>query len=262
MILYFSGTGNSLVIARQLADRLNEPLLSLYEAAAQDLTNEKRVGLVFPTYDFNLPPAVRMLVGRLKLSPEAYVFTIVTCGGQAGNCVWTLRRMLREKGVTLAYSHKVRVPDNSALAFGRNPNNQLKKFERVPARMEQIISELQAQSHVLHYSSWSFLAWIMGQPKMEKGMVKMLGPKVNPDKCIGCNTCVRVCPQGNIELVSRKEKDLPSDSKLAQIGDNCTACLSCVHFCPQQALITNGRETRKDRQYHHPDIRLKDLLRR
>ena len=128
--------------------------------------------------------------------------------------------------------------------------------------MNQIVSELQAQRHVLHYSSWSFLAWIMGQPKMEKGMVKMLGPKVNADKCIGCNTCVRVCPQGNIELVESQTKDRPSGAKQAHIGDNCTACLSCVHFCPQQALITNGRETRKDRQYHHPDIKLKDMLRR
>lgn len=264
MILYFSGTGNSLAVARQLAERLNEPLLSLYDA--QDLTHEKRVGLVFPTYDFNLPPAVRMLVSKLTINPKAYVFAVITCGGQAGNCVWTLRRMLREKGVTLAYSHKVRVPDNSALAFGRNPNKQLKKFERVPARMEQIISELQAERHVLHYSSWSFLAWVMGMPKMEKGMVKMLGPKVNPDKCIGCNTCVRVCPQGNISLLKNTERSAGrvqnTDKPLAAIGDNCTACLSCVHFCPQQALITNGRETLKDRQYHHPEIKLKDLLRR
>ena len=182
MILYFSGTGNSLVIARQLSERLDEPLLSLYDAAAQDLTQEKRVGLVFPTYDFNLPPAVRMLVGRLKLSPKAYVFAVITCGGQAGNCVWTLRRMLREKGVELAYSHK----------------DQLKKLDRVPARMNLIVSELQAKKHVLHYSSWSLLAWIMGQPKLEKGMIRMLGPKVDSEPCIGCNTCVRVCPQENI----------------------------------------------------------------
>ena len=83
MILYFSGTGNSLAVARQLAERLNEPLLSLYDA--QDLTHEKRVGLVFPTYDFNLPPAVRMLVSKLTINPEAYVFAVITCGGQAGN---------------------------------------------------------------------------------------------------------------------------------------------------------------------------------
>jgi len=258
MILYFSGTGNSLAVARQLADGLNERLMPLVEAAGQDMMNEKRIGLVFPTYDFNLPPAVRTLVPQLRISPESYVFTVVTCGGQAGNCVWALRRLLGKQGVELAYSHKVRVPDNSALAFGRNPNKQLGKFKRVPARIELIIRELQAERHVLHYSWFSGLSWLLGLPVVEKGMIRSLGPKVNPDKCIGCNTCVRVCPMGNISL----QLSAVSNQQKAQIGDNCTVCLACVHACPQQAIGTNGRETLKERQYRHPQIKLKDMLRR
>jgi len=250
MVLYFSGTGNSLAVARQLAERLNEQLMPLMAAEAQDLSNEKRIGLVFPTYDFNLPPVVRELVPQLNISPKSYVFAIVTCGGQAGNCVWALRHILRNKGIELAYSHKVRVPDNSALAFGRNPNLQMKKFEHVPERMEQIISEVQAESHALHYSWFSCLSWLLGLPTVEKGMIRTLGPKVNTGKCIGCNTCVRVCPMENISLTDKK----------ALIGNNCTVCLACVHVCPQQAISTNGREALKERQYRHPQVKLKDLL--
>ena len=252
MILYFSGTGNSLAIARKIAEAINDQVLPLTEAVQQDLTNEKRIGLVFPTYDFNLPPALPEMVSHLKISPKSYVFTVVTCGSMAGNCIWVLRRLLREKGIELAYSHKVSVPDNSALAFGRNPNKQLKKFERVPARMEQIIRELQVESHTLHYSWFSLLSWLLGRPAIEKGMIHCLGPKVNADKCTGCNTCVRVCPMDNINLTDEK----------AIIGDNCTVCLACVHVCPQQAIRTNGQEARKERQYRHPDIKLKDLIKR
>ena len=250
MILYFSATGNSLAVARQLAERLNERLMLLTEAVQQDLTGEKRIGLVFPTYDFNLPPAMPEMVAQLKISPQAYVFTVITCGSMAGNCVWVLRRILREKGIELAYSHKVSMPDNSALAFGRNPNNQLGKYERVPARMEQIISELQDESHTLHYSWFSLLSWLLGRPAMERGMIHYLGPKVNADKCTGCGTCVRVCPMENIRLTDNK----------ALIGDHCTVCLACVHACAQQAISTNGKETLKERQYRHQQIKLKDLL--
>ena len=77
MILYFSGTGNSLAVARQLAEQLHEPLIQLVEAIELDLTGEKRIGLVFPTYDFNLPPAVRGLVSRLNINPKSYVFAVV-----------------------------------------------------------------------------------------------------------------------------------------------------------------------------------------
>ena len=170
----------------------------------------------------------------------------------AGNCIWVLRRILCEKGIELAYSHKVSVPDNSALAFGRNPNKQLGKFARVPARMEQIIRELQAESHTLHYSWFSLLSWLLGRPAVTRGMIHCMGPKVNPDKCTGCNTCVRVCPMENIRLTDQK----------AITGDHCTVCLACVHACPQQAFTTNGLQTRKERQYRHPDIKLKDLLRK
>lgn len=264
MILYFSATGNSLAIARQLAERLNERLMLLTEAVKQDMTGEKRIGLVFPTYDFNLPPAMPEIVARLKISPQSYVFTVVTCGSMAGNCVWVLRRLLRKKGIELAYSHKVSMPDNSALAFGRNPNKQLGKYERVPARMEQIIRELQNESHTLHYSWFGLLSWLLGRPAVERGMIHYLGPKVNADKCNGCGTCVRVCPMENIQLVeSMGAKDRPSDSKSAQVavtGDHCTVCLACVHACAQQAISTNGKVTLKERQYRHQQIKLKDLL--
>ena len=55
----------------------------------------------------------------------------------------------------------------------------------------------------------------------------------------------------------------PEKSKIyVNTTDNCTACLACVHVCPQQAISTNGRETLKERQYRHPDIKLKDLIKR
>jgi formate hydrogenlyase subunit 6/NADH:ubiquinone oxidoreductase subunit I len=128
--------------------------------------------------------------------------------------------------------------------------------------MEQIISELQVESHTLHYSWFSLLSWLLGRPAVERGMIHYLGPKVNPDKCIGCNTCVRVCPMNNIRLIEREEPMANSPKPTALIADRCTVCLACVHICPQQAISTNGREALKERQYRHPQIKLKDLLKR
>lgn len=225
--------------------------MSLNDAVRQDLTGERRIGLVFPTYDFNMPPAVRHLIPLLKISPESYVFAVTTCGAQAGNSLWTLRRLLLTKGLALAYAHKIRVPDNSAIAFGRNPNEQVWKFEKFAGRLDQIVSDVRSERRCLHYAWWSLAGGIMGWSFLENGMLRTFRPVVNEDKCTGCGTCARICPMSNIAV----------DEK-AGIGPHCTICLGCVHVCPHQAISINGREAIKERQYRHPDIKLKDLIKR
>jgi Pyruvate/2-oxoacid:ferredoxin oxidoreductase delta subunit/flavodoxin len=248
MVIYFSGTGNSLAIARQIAEAVNDSVLPLTEAVRKDLTDEKRVGLVYPSYDFNAPPAVRNLVPRLKLDPQAYVFIIIPCGAQAGNSIWTVRRQLREKGIEVSYSHKIRVPDNSAIVFGRNPNDQTWKFTRFADRLKTIIADVQAGHKGLHFAWWSPLAWLMGTDKMQAWMLRTFRPAVNEDKCIACGVCASVCPMRNISV----------DEK-AGIGPHCTACLACLHACPHQAIEVGQKPTLKDRQYRHPDVKIKDL---
>ena len=84
MVLYFTGTGNSLSVARRIAAATGDRLLPLAEAAGTDLTAETSVGLVYPCYDFNTPPAVRDLVAQLQINPSVYLFVVVTCGAQPG----------------------------------------------------------------------------------------------------------------------------------------------------------------------------------
>ena len=244
MILYFSGTGNSLAIAQRIASATGESVLPLTEAVRKDLTVEKRIGLVYPSYDFNAPPAVRRLVERLQISPQAYTFIIIPCGAQAGNSIWTVRRMLRKKGIEVLYSHKIRVPDNSAIVFGRNPNEQVWKFDRFAGRLRTIIADVQSERKAHHFAWWSPLAWFMGTERMQQWMLRTFRPAVNEDKCIGCGICARVCPMHNISV----------DEKAA-IGPHCTVCLGCLHACPRQAIEVGGKTTVKEHQYHHPDVK-------
>ena len=250
MILYFTGTGNSMAVARKIADATGDRTLPLTEAAGQDLSAEKVVGLVYPCYDFNTPPAVRELVARLCISPDAYVFIIVTCGAQTGNSIWKVRRLLKQKGVSVAYCHKIRMPDNSATIFGRNPNEQLWKLEKYASRMEHIIDDIKAPRHGSHFGAPGLVGSLLGLPSMERKILGSFKPTVDPDRCIGCGLCAQVCPMGNIVV----------DGKAA-IGDRCTVCIGCLHACPQQA-ITTGKPFPKEHQYHHPDIQIQDLRNR
>ena len=251
MIIWFSGSGNSLAIARKIADKTGEQILPIYEAVRMDLSAEKRIGLVFPTYWLDAPLAIKALVPRLQLPKDAYTFIVITCGAQTNNAVWTVRRILKSKGVRLDYCNKIRVPDTSALAFGRNPNDQAWKLSKYAPRLERIIADIQAGKRGLHYSGFDPVGWLLNLGNDTASSYKRTLPYINADKCIGCGICTKVCPQGNIKLTDNK----------AVMADDCTLCLACLHNCPQQAVEVNGRPTLKENQYRHPDVKVKDLMR-
>lgn len=265
MIFYFSGTGNCLAIAQRIAEATGDKVMSLYDGANTDLTDEKTIGFVYPSYYFNAPKPVPALIEQLRLPHSAYTFIVIPCGAQAGNSIWTISRILNHKGTKVDYSNKIRVPDCSAIGFGRNPNDQVWKFKRFASRLDNIIADIQAKRHAHHYGWWGPSGWLCARPSIERQTLPLLQPVVNKDKCTACNTCIRLCPQSNIKLVQRpdeKAKEVSATSQTAFIGDRCVQCLSCVHFCPQQAIEIAGKPTAKERQYHHPQIKLKDLLRK
>ena len=251
MILYFSGSGNSLAIARRLGETLHEQIISFREALSIDLSNEKRIGLVYPTYWLDAAKPVRDLVPKLNISPSAYVFIVITCGAQTNNAVWSVRKLLAKKGVKVAYCNKIRVPDSSALGFGRDPNKQLWKFEKYAPRLKQIIEDLAAERHGSHYGACDPLGWLLNRPGIAAKTQKVTMPANNTEKCVGCGICAKICPQENITMVDGK----------ANTGNQCAMCLACLHFCPHQAMELNHKPTQKELQYHHPDIQLKDMMR-
>ena len=71
------------------------------------------------------------------------------------------------------------------------------------------------------------------------------------EHCIGCGTCVKVCPMENIRIENGK----------AVIGDNCATCLSCFHWCPVKAIWMSKQEGIERRPvYRHPEVALEDFV--
>ena len=70
--------------------------------------------------------------------------------------------------------------------------------------------------------------WCHNPEGFEERPVKMYTKK----KCIGCQTCVEVCPQKNLVLTNEGIKDL----------GRCVACGKCTDECPTLALEMAGKE--------------------
>jgi heterodisulfide reductase subunit A-like polyferredoxin/coenzyme F420-reducing hydrogenase delta subunit len=69
-----------------------------------------------------------------------------------------------------------------------------------------------------------------------KALVDVERVKADPQKCVACLTCIRVCPHGAIQLVrGDNSKEVAGISDLA-----CYACGVCAAICPAKAIRFQG----------------------
>ena len=54
----------------------------------------------------------------------------------------------------------------------------------------------------------------------------------HPERCIGCNLCIRACPAEALELVKLGDKKYD----FAIYHDRCVNCGQCVEVCPTDTL--------------------------
>lgn len=54
--------------------------------------------------------------------------------------------------------------------------------------------------------------------------------KVNEEKCIGCGTCVEICPMDVFRMDEKRGKST------IRYRDDCQSCFQCEMECPAQAI--------------------------
>lgn len=74
-----------------------------------------------------------------------------------------------------------------------------------------------------------------------KGEVVMPHDENNQHRCTGCGICENNCPNGSIQILSKKEEN--AEGKAVRVVDKhiyhlsmCTFCGLCVKTCPSDAL--------------------------
>jgi len=67
--------------------------------------------------------------------------------------------------------------------------------------------------------------------------------------CNSCGTCLKVCPVNNIRIVEER----------LVWQHRCEQCFACLQWCPVQA-IQFRQGTINGRRYHHPKVKLSDII--
>ncbi len=230
IILYFTATGNSLYIARQLADE-NTELLSIPQMVKQNRYDFEadEVGIIYPIYGHMPPNMVRNFIKQARIKAD-YKFAVLTYGMLDFNAAELWNGISQKAGTKFDYINTLVMVDNWLPNF--DMNEQMKIDKHIPEQVEKIKADLLKQRKWIKPATAEdrrnhdgFMSFSRLDP--EVGFLKRSERYFQvTDACIGCAICTEVCPRGNYELTSTGVK---------AEGD-CDFCFACIHNCPQKAI--------------------------
>jgi ferredoxin/flavodoxin len=285
-IYYFSGTGNSLAVARDIAGKLGGTLHAIPALMDQERIplQAGAVGLVFPVYNKGLPLIIQRFVDKLAGLEATYLFAICTYGDTIGMAIPHLAKLVAARGGSLAAGCGVQMPYNyltptlklkgffSAFTLREIPQEKQRALlDAAPARIEQLAAYVRAGKSGDFETTADFLTRLADRLNLNETLGKSTWLKIAgvteptdlsflesrqlmdrafhaDEHCTGCGACARICPVDNIRSVAGKP----------QWQQRCEQCFACLQWCPQHA-IQFGNNTTGKRRYHHPAISYKDI---
>lgn len=269
-IYYFSGTGNSLAVARDIAEKTGAILIPI--ASLKDkksiTTDADAIGIIFPVYYGELPIIVKEFAEKLVTIKHKYIFSVCTYGGAAMASLRILRSILRSNGGKLSAAYGVHMPQNS---FFKPKENHREIYSAWKKMLDQIVKNItQNKTKGLFYSNYLLeLLFIPIQPLLirplcRKSFVRRTNMPANTrieelvrmmdigfgtnESCNGCSICSKVCPVNNIIINNNKPVWM----------HHCETCLACYNWCPSRAI--QGGITSKGYYYRHPEIEISDII--
>lgn len=276
-IYYFSGTGNSLHVARELRERLDGATLQpIVRLLRNDVirTNADTVGFVFPNFCLTVPIPMHEFLKKIDLASAQYIFAVCTRGGTPSEAFDYIDAKLRKQGRKLNAQLNINMPWNHPLGKENLPGTVTgERIDRLESVMQgdlDLFSGFVAAGKDFaepdRDATYVLPQWVKAfsslVPKsLNYGshdyMYQRLVCFFSDAKCNGCGVCERVCLNRRVEMV---------DNRPAWRGDvRCYACFACINYCPQQAIQIASRPpffrsyTDVNARYHHASISYRDI---
>ena len=248
MVFYFTATGNSLYVAKQLEAR---PISIPQAIHRESLTfRDKTIGIVCPVYGHEVPPMVREFLQKARFETD-YFYLLLTYGNRHGGAAELAEKRLESCGISPAYINTVLMVDNFLPAFDmneqrtldKNVEGQLGAIKEDIAQRRRFVSPVTDADRAAHQE---FLSRSSTPPEERwKNIYRVTGA------CIGCGICQKVCPSGCWEVSGGTARYRP---------EGCQCCMACIHACPQKAIRMTIPEKNPDARYRNEHISLQEMI--
>ena len=208
MVLFFSATGNTEFIARQLALKLGDDCLNLLDRVKRGdhspLHSEKPFIICAPVYVCEMPRFLARYLKQQTFTGSREVYFIFTSGGYAGISGQLAKAMVRKKKMKYLGHAEFKMPRN----YVANDHYSMLPAEQVQERilnscrhLEEVVADIQAGRMLKARHIWLFetIITLPFNPVWSRLKYKT-DDFYTTDACVGCGKCERLCPLNNISL--------------------------------------------------------------
>ncbi len=236
-IYYYSGTGNTKLIAEMLAESFMSNDIEINLVDIEDVLVGRAelevaynvIGIGHPVISFRAPKVVRKFIKLMPASAGKKIFLFKTAGdpSKINNAASIqLIEHLTEKGYHVFYDSLIAMPSNFFISYRPSLIKQL--LNRAEQRVAEIAQDIiNMKSKQLVVKPWlkaltqkiHFYEEKYGAPTFGKGF------QIS-EACNLCGLCVEKCPAQNITV----------ESGQLDFEDRCEMCMRCLYNCPQRAI--------------------------
>ncbi|MCR5599272.1 MAG: EFR1 family ferrodoxin [Ruminococcus sp.] len=233
MVLYFSATGNTEFLAKELSKRLGDSSLNLINRIKEQdfspVASDKPFVICAPVYICEMPRFLSAYLKKLPLTGSDKVYFIMSSAGYSGISSYLAKKLAKRKGLRYMGCSEVVMPRNYFIGhYPMQSGEEIKQrllnaYEQVGSIADNIAKGKMLRSrHVYMFEKAITLPF---NPVWSKLKLKAKDFAAT-DKCVTCGRCVQVCPLNNISI---------KDGRPVW-SDNCTHCMACIGNCPAEAI--------------------------
>jgi len=237
LLLYYTGTFNTRYVTSKLKSRLDDIgwNVTVYEidplnTERLDLSVYDIIGLGYPIYGYCAPYAFLKFIRKQKFPRGIRVFIYKNSGetetANDASSKYVARKLRRDR-VQLTNEYHFLMPYNIHFRFDEYLVKEM--FIMDAKLMDILLYEIRnGIRNIKPYGLWPRLvSAVVSRPQYIGGNVNSFLYRVDPEKCTGCNLCIKRCPTKNIY---RDEKGV------MRFHHNCLMCMRCSLYCPADAF--------------------------
>ena len=235
LLIYYTGTFNTRYITNLLKEKITnqgDSVTSIevdIHTKSVDISEYDIIGIGYPIYAFNCPQILINYIKTLKLDNSKKYFIYKNSGESLGvnnASSRKIKHLFKKNNIVLNHEYHFLMPYNIIFRFEDNCVKELLGYDSKLADI--LLYELNNNiNHIIKNNLFYEINSLIFTLQRFGGWFNSFFYRVDKDKCINCNLCVKECPNENIYV---------SQNGQIKFKHNCLMCMRCSMSCPKDAI--------------------------